>query len=591
MASSPPGQGHARPAARDRDRDRDNRDRDRDRESHREQRDRDVSKKSSNGPSAKQRGSSPVDLPPNWETRVSRTNGDVYYYNRETYESTRVLPSSSSASAPGRQRRRHSRSPGPASSDAHHSQPSRSARDRDSSHRDRDRTRHDRHDRERDARDREAAEGSTRSATPDLTHRDRYHRPEAAPESDMSVDVVRTEHTEIISARMSPRIRYEGSPSPPPLTRPSRRARSLSPLPAQDSARNSHARAAPARDRGRDRDFEYNNRSSAAGAPARDRDTGRLAVRENRDRDRDRHKERNYTNSDSSMSRDRDLELEAADYSDRHWNAAPPADLPNQRQRGARRQDDALIDSRPSDNIQGRERDRNARPPLRHSESSRGLRDREPPRQADRRERGGELEREQREQQQYMPTQTQSTFSASYHTPCPPTCTCLYSYLLPTTMCARFSSRPSMAMAGSNVCAPPFLFSSPDFRDHVDHHAYVPSAVPLASKVFLLLFHVDSFSCFLFSCFNIFFAFFCSFIRHIAFSYDLFHPSLLFVLQGIGHRHRQRTVHVIATKGATTKKANQFSLRLHQQPAETESVKGTATIGPRDSSPPVRLPR
>ncbi|KDR68356.1 hypothetical protein GALMADRAFT_1040906 [Galerina marginata CBS 339.88] len=292
-------------------------------------------------------GSSPAgaDLPQHWEQRFSRKDGNPYYYNRETFESTRDHPVSSipSTSSFGEtQTRRRSVSSGkihmtPLDSNTYHSQASRSNRERPHPQPDTDTE--------------DANKGLDLDPDGHLSYKDRHYRP-GGDISSASVEIRPVEHIESLSSRLPSKSRYERSPSPPSRRR---RARSNSPPP---DTRESQIRL-------RDRD---NHSSRGNGRPARDKNV--------------------YTDPNSDILRDNEL---APPEPDRHWKASqrmPPTDFSND-ERSSRRPPHRPIDEDVQMFDQRNHSDNRNRPNLKRRESSREPRDRgrEPPRPADRRER------------------------------------------------------------------------------------------------------------------------------------------------------------------------------------------------------------
>ena len=226
-----------------------------------------------------------IDLPPNWEVRTARKDGDIYYYNRETHQSTWTLPvsnippSSVLEEPRGRPHRHestgHSRHMTAHDSNAHRSQTSRPTRDAS-------RTSQPDYD----------MEDATRPLTPDqrvLSFEDRHYRP-GGDSISHSVEVRTLERIEISSGPSLKRL--EKSPVSP---RQQRRPRSLTPPSYRDP--QSHSR-----------DQEY--------APSRSHRSGRDEI--------------TYANSEFSMPRDLEVVLPNNGYDGRRWTSHASTDYPRE---------------------------------------------------------------------------------------------------------------------------------------------------------------------------------------------------------------------------------------------------------------------
>ncbi|PPQ88538.1 hypothetical protein CVT25_009917 [Psilocybe cyanescens] len=339
-------------------------------------------------------GSSPMpaDLPPDWQTRYSR-NGQMYYYNPETEETTWDFPVSnlpSTSTLGGSQRRRRpSASSGhmhltPPDSNNHHSQTSRAKRQHS----------HPQADSE--------LKDQAKLSTPDpdnLSYEDRHYRPGGEAPS-VPLEIRGPERLDGPVIRPHPKLQYDRSPSPP---RQRRRPRSISPQPDSRGPANEKDYP-PIRGNGR---------------PARDRNV--------------------YTNPDPVFRREIDAMPPHSGISDRHWEPAPHAPVSDfsRNERGSRRpphrDEDFMLESRSSDN-------RN-RPSVRRRESSRGPRDREPPRPSDRRDKPSENQNFIPAPRYRSPPRTHERDPGRDHGPPPPEVG--EAYPGPPTQIRRDRDRPS----------------------------------------------------------------------------------------------------------------------------------------------------
>ncbi|KAF8156846.1 hypothetical protein B0H34DRAFT_475409 [Crassisporium funariophilum] len=339
---------------------------------------------------------SPDELPPKWERRESRSGGGNYYYNTETSASTWEHPVSiPSTSSYADSRTRRTRSPStdirrktpPPESNLHNSQTTRGNR----------RSAHVQADYDVDD-----AKKTPVLVQKDLSYEDRHYRPGGEAPAAI-VDIRPTTERAPENSRIATQSRYNDRGMPPASPPSRRRARSSS-LP--NESRTAYLQ-------GREKDQS----SRGTQQPAR----GRAA----------------YTNDEPSMQREFDSIPPERGYPERRWMPAPhappsPADR-DRNDRGPPRRDhrrqvdgDNFSKDRPFE-------DRN-RPEMRRRASSRGPRDREPPRQPD-----------LRDQPKPIFESAPSTLSASSH-PYP-----LLSYPYPPAIHASLCSRLTRSLVGA-VC-------------------------------------------------------------------------------------------------------------------------------------------